>query len=165
MDKINVSGFEKLSKEEKYKAILPQIVSLVKDEKNRIANLSNIVAVLKNSFEHYLWVGFYFIDSVDKTELVIGPYQGNVACTRLKAGKGVCWASVMKKESIVVENVNDFPRHIACDTNSKSEIVIPVVKNDEVVAVLDVDSDKISAFDDTDKKYLKELINEIKYIF
>jgi GAF domain-containing protein len=154
-----------LSREEKYKTVIPQIVSLVKGESNKIANLANIVSVLKYTFDYYLWVGFYFIDDKNKNELVLGPFQGRVACTRLKSGKGVCGTSVEKKETLIVEDVSIFPGHIACDTESKSEIVIPVIKNGEVEAVLDVDSDRLSAFDQTDKKYLEELVKNITYIF
>jgi GAF domain-containing protein len=164
-DKINFSDLNSLSKEEKYKAILPQIYSLIEGEYNLIANLANIVSVLKYAFDYYLWVGFYFIDPENEKELVLGPYQGKVACTRLKAGKGVCWASVRKRETVLVENVNEVPGHIACDSDARSEIVIPVIKNDKVIAVLDIDSGSLSAFDETDKKYLLELINKISYIF
>lgn len=159
--KIDFSYFRNKSKEDKYREILPQIYSLVKDEKYLIANLANIVSVLKYTFDYYLWVGFYFIDPENKSELVLGPYQGKVACTRLPGIKGVCWASVIKKEIIVAGNVDEFPGHIACDSDSKSEIVIPVVKDNEVIAVLDVDSGNLNAFDETDSKYLGELINGI----
>lgn len=165
MSEINFLSLNNLSKEEKYKAILPLIYSLVDGENNKIANLANLVSVLKYTFEHYLWVGLYFIDIENKTELVLGPFQGKVACTRLKAGKGVCWAAVEKKETILIDDVNSFSGHIACDSDAKSEIVIPVIKNDEVVAVLDVDSVTVAAFDKTDKKYLEELINKIIHIF
>jgi L-methionine (R)-S-oxide reductase len=165
MNKINFAGLENLTKEEKYRTITPQIFSLIEGEENIIANLANIAAVLKNTFEYYLWVGFYFVDAKNKSELVIGPYQGKVACTRLKAGKGVCGTAVAKKETILVEDVNDFPGHIFCDTDSKSEIVVPLINNNEVYAVLDVDSGELSAFDETDKKYLEEIISKINYNF
>lgn len=165
MNEISFLDFAGLSKEEKYKKILPIVDALFEGEYNRIANLSNLVSVLKYSFDYYLWVGFYFLDTEKKTELVVGPYQGKIACTRLRLGKGVCSAAVEKKETIVVDDVNSFPGHIACDSDSKSEIVIPVVKDNEVVAVLDVDSEKISAFDSIDKKYLEQLIKNITYIF
>jgi L-methionine (R)-S-oxide reductase len=165
MNKIKFSDFVNLSKEEKYKIVLPQILSLVEGEKNLVANLANVVSVLKYTFEYYLWVGFYHIDTIDKLTLVVGPYQGKVACTRLKAGKGVCWSAVGKKESIIVDDVNNFSGHVQCDADSKSEIVVPVIKNNKVVAVLDVDSGQYGAFDNTDKKYLEEIISKIKYIF
>jgi len=164
-DKIDFGILRVLSKEEKYKAILPQIISLVKDEDNKIANLANIVSALKYTFDYYLWVGFYFIDEKRKEELVLGPYQGRVACTRLKVGKGVCGTAAVKKEAVIVKDVNKFPGHVACDSESKSEIVVPVVKDGETAAVLDVDSASYSAFDETDKKYLEELIKQTLYIF
>jgi L-methionine (R)-S-oxide reductase len=165
MNKINFSDFLNLSKEEKYKAILPQIASLIEGEENPVANLANVVSALKYTFKYYLWVGFYFVDPLKKSELVVGPYQGKVACTRLKTGKGVCWTAVQKKETILVNDVNNFPGHIACDSEAKSEIVIPVTKNGEVIAVLDVDSDLFGAFDNTDKKYLEGIISKIKKFF
>jgi L-methionine (R)-S-oxide reductase len=165
MSKINFSDFLNLSKEEKYKAILPQISSLIEGEKNLIANLANVVSALKYTFKYFLWVGFYFVDPIKKLEMVVGPYQGKVACTRLRVGKGVCGTVVEKKETILVADVNSFPGHVLCDADSKSEIVIPVIKNGEVIAVLDVDSDSLGAFDNTDKKYLEEIISKIKNIF
>ena len=163
--KIDFESVKNLTKEDKYKAILPQVISLVEGEKNLIANLSNVVSVLKYTFEYYLWVGFYFIDSENESELVLGPFQGKVACTRLKVGKGVCGMAVEKKETIIVEDVEKFSGHIYCDTESKSEIVIPVIKNGRVIAVLDIDSDSLAAFDETDKKYLEEIIKKIMNIF
>jgi len=165
MSNINLSGLDELNKEEKYKTVILQIVSLISAEKNFIANISNIVGALKSVFEHYNWVGFYFKDKEFSDELVLGPFQGKVACTRLKTGKGVCGTAVERKETIIVDNVNDFPGHIFCDPNSRSEIVVPVVKDSKVIAVLDVDSDSYSAFDSTDKNFLEELILKISYIF
>jgi L-methionine (R)-S-oxide reductase len=160
--------FEKtadLPKEEKYKTLIPQIISLVKGESNKIANLANVVSVLKYTFDYYLWVGFYFVDDKNKNELILGPFQGKIACTRLKIGKGVCGTSAEKKETILVKDVSKFSGHVACDTASKSEIVIPVIKNGIVEAVLDVDSGSLAAFDETDKKLLEELVKQITYIF
>jgi L-methionine (R)-S-oxide reductase len=165
MSKIKFSDLVNLSKEEKYKVILPQIFSLVEGEKNLVSNLANVVSALKFSFDYYLWVGFYLIDTTNKSELVIGPYQGKVPCTRLKAGKGVCWSVVEKKESIIVDDVNNFSGHVQCNADTKSEIVIPVIKNNEVIAVLDVDSGEYGAFDNTDKKYLEKIIDKIKNNF
>jgi L-methionine (R)-S-oxide reductase len=165
MNQIDFSGLANLSKEEKYKTIIPQISSLIEDEKNLIANLANTVAVLKYTFDYYLWVGFYFADAENESELVLGPYQGKVACTRLKAGRGVCGTAVAKKETVMVEDVNSFPGHIFCDADAKSEIVLPVVIKDAVAAVLDVDSGSFSAFDETDKKYLEEIIKIVKNKF
>ncbi|HMS33323.1 MAG TPA: GAF domain-containing protein [Ignavibacteria bacterium] len=154
-----------LSKEEKYSALIPQINSLIEDEINFIANLANITSALKYSFEDFLWVGFYLRDENKKDEIVLGPFQGRVACTRIVFGKGVCGTSALRKETIIVENVDKFPGHIVCDSLSKSEIVIPVVKNGETVAVLDIDSDKLSNFDQTDRKFLEEIVRNINHIF
>ncbi|MBI5402972.1 MAG: GAF domain-containing protein [Ignavibacteriae bacterium] len=154
-----------LSKEEKYRAVLPQISSLIKGEENKTANLANIVSVLKYTFDYYLWAGFYLTDEQRKDELVLGPFQGKVACTRLKFGNGVCGTAAERKETIVVEDVNLFPGHIFCDTESKSEIVVPVIKKGRTAAVLDIDSGISGAFDDTDKKYLEELIKKTEYLF
>lgn len=140
-------------KEEIYKALLPQIHALIQDEDNIIANLANIAAALKEAF-HFFWVGFYL---VDEDELVLGPFQGPVACTRIALGKGVCGAAFEKRKTIVVPDVDQFPGHIACSAASKSEIVVPVMKNNVVLMVLDIDSDKLSAFDAVDQQYLEEL--------
>jgi len=153
-----------LSKEEKYKSLLLQIASLISDEKNFIANLANITSALKYSFEDFLWVGFYLKEK-DKDELVLAPFQGRVACSRMPFGKGVCGATAAKKETIIVEDVDKFPGHIICDALSRSEIVVPVIINSKAVGVLDIDSDKFGNFDETDKKYLEELINNISYLF
>lgn len=154
-----------LSKEEKYKSILPQINSLIEDETDFIANISNITSVLKYSFENILWVGFYFLDKENQNELILGPFQGRVACTRIAIGKGVCGTSAEKMETIIVEDVEKFPGHIVCDSLSKSEIVVPVNKNGEFKGVLDIDSDVLKNFDETDKKYLEKLIQNIIYLF
>jgi len=148
--KINKS----LSKEEKYKSLLPQIESLVSGEDDLIANLGNLCAALKYGMDNILWVGVYFKKGDD---LILGPFQGPVACSRIKIPNGVCGACAQKKETIIVPDVNQFPGHIACSSESKSEIVIPVFNNGEVIAVLDVDSDKLANFDQTDKTYLEKL--------
>lgn len=140
-------------KEQRYKELLPQIAALVSGEKDLVANLSNICAALKQSFE-FFWVGFYL---VKENQLVLGPFQGSVACTRIAFGRGVCGTSWKEKSTILVDNVDEFPGHIACSSLSKSEIVVPVFRNNEVLMVLDVDSDKLSDFDAVDKKYLEEL--------
>lgn len=155
----------KLSKEEKYQSILPQIYSLISGEKNLIANLGNIISVIKYSFDNILWAGFYLPDENNKNELVLGPFQGRVACTRIPFGKGVCGTSAERKETIIVGDVDKFPGHIVCDSLSKSEIVVPVIKINFTVSVLDIDSDKLNNFDFTDKKYLEELIQNISYLF
>ena len=147
-----------ISKEEKYKSLLPQIKSLLEDETNSIANMSNICAALKYNLDGFFWAGFYFVQG---NELVVGPYQGPLACTRIKLFDGVCGASVKEKKTIIVDDVNKFPGHIACSSDSKSEIVIPVFNKKDVFAVLDIDSDKYANFDNIDKIYLEKLVNII----
>lgn len=144
----------KLSKEEKYKTLLPQIVALIEAEEDLIANLSNIASALKYGME-FFWVGFYIVKG---NELVLGPFQGTLACTRIAKGKGVCGASWEQEKTIIVVNVEEFPGHIACSSLSKSEIVVPVFDNNKKVRlVLDVDSDELSSFDEIDQKYLEKL--------
>ncbi|MCX8021089.1 MAG: GAF domain-containing protein [Chitinophagaceae bacterium] len=145
------------TKEEKYKNIIPQIEALIGNETDRIANLANIAAALKEQF-HWLWVGFYLVKG---DELVLGPFQGPVACTRIKKGRGVCGACWEKKETIIVPDVEKFPGHIACSSLSKSEIVVPVIHNGEVIAILDVDSAELNRFDETDKTYLEKIVSLI----
>jgi len=145
------------SKEAKYISILPQIEALLHGEDDLIANLANIAAALKEQF-NWFWVGFYLVKN---EELVLGPFQGPVACTRIKKGKGVCGASWDQKEIIVVPDVDLFPGHIACASASRSEIVLPVIINDEVIAVLDVDSEYLAHFDEIDARYLNEIIRLI----
>ena len=141
------------TKEEQYKELLPQITALLSGETNRTANLANAVAALKMTFD-FFWVGFYVVEN---DQLVLGPFQGPIACTRISKGKGVCGTSWEKNETIVVPDVDAFPGHIACSSASKSEIVVPVLKNGEVVAVLDVDSDQLNDFDSADAAALNEL--------
>lgn len=142
-----------LNREDLYRELMPQIKALVEGEEDVTANLSNITAALKQAFG-FFWVGFYLIK---KGELVLGPFQGPVACTRIGYGKGVCGTAWKNKETIIVPEVDKFPGHIACNAASRSEIVVPVFKNEEVAMVLDIDSDRPDDFDDTDKKYLTEL--------
>jgi GAF domain-containing protein len=145
------------SKEEIYKSLLPQIEALVAHEEDTIANLANICGALKQAF-NWWWIGFYFVKN---QELVLGPFQGPVACTRIAFGKGVCGSSWKEKRTIIVPDVNLFPGHIACSSASLSEIVIPCFKNDEIWAVLDVDSEFINTFDEIDAKYLAEILKFI----
>jgi GAF domain-containing protein len=143
-----------LDKESRYKELLPQIQSLIEEETDLIANLANICAALKQSFD-FFWVGFYIVKD---NELVLGPFQGSIACTRIALGKGVCGTAWKEKQSIVVDDVDKFPGHIACSSLSRSEIVVPVLnKNNVVTMVLDIDSDKLSSFNSTDKLYLEQL--------
>lgn len=145
---------DNLTKEEKYVALLPQIAALLQGEPNVVANAANMVAALKEAFG-FFWVGFYF---VEKEELVLGPFQGPVACTRIKFGKGVCGAAWQQAKTVVVPNVDEFEGHIACSSLSKSEIVVPVMLNGAVVAVLDVDSELLNHFDETDAQYLEKAV-------
>ena len=142
-----------LTKEKKYQELIPQLKGLVSYETDLIANTSNLVAALKQAF-NFFWVGFYFVKN---DELVLGPFQGPIACTRIRKGKGVCGTSWKKNEALLVSNVDEFPGHIACSSDSKSEVVIPGIKNGEVIFILDIDSDKLNDFDEVDLKYLKEI--------
>ena len=146
-------------KKEKYKTLLPQVEALVKGESDLIANLSNIAAALKESLG-FFWVGFYMVKD---DQLVLGPFQGPVACTRIDFGKGVCGAAWKAKTTILVPDVDKFPGHIACSSASRSEIVLPAFKNNEVFLVLDVDSDTVNDFDETDKNALTEIIQIIEH--
>lgn len=162
-ESIIVSGS---TKEEKYESLLPQIKALVEGETDSIANLSNIIAALKFGMD-YFWVGIYFVkqSSGNKYELVLGPFQGPVACTRIAYGKGVCGKSWETKQTIIVEDVDNFPGHIACSSLSKSEIVLPAFnKEGEVKLILDIDSEHLASFDETDKKYLEKVIAIIENI-
>ena len=147
------------SKEEQYKSLIPQILAVIEGEPDLIANLANITACLKEQF-NWLWTGFYIVKD---GELVLGPFQGPLACTRIQHGKGVCGTSWAKKESIIVPDVNAFPGHIVCSSASLSEIVVPIIRNNEVVAVLDVDSDQYGCFDETDKEFLQQLVQQINW--
>lgn len=148
-----------MSKEDIYISLTPQIKSLIEGETDLIANLANVAAALKEAF-NFFWVGFYIVKS---NQLVLGPFQGPIACTRIAYGKGVCGASWRDKKAIVVDDVNLFPGHIACSSFSQSEIVIPIVRNSEVVAVLDVDSDQLGQFDEIDRKYLSEIVEYLNF--
>ncbi len=143
---------------EKYSSLIPQIQSLVEGEPDIVANLSNIAAALKQSL-NFFWVGFYIVRN---RQLVLGPFQGPIACTRIDIGKGVCGTSWKNKETILVPDVDQFPGHIACSSASKSEIVLPAFKNGEVFLVLDVDSDRLNDFDETDAVQLQRVIQIIE---
>ena len=146
---VQVSG----TKEDVYSNILVQIQALVGDEKDAVANLANVSAALSATF-NFLWVGFYL---VKEGELVLGPFQGPIACTRIEIGRGVCGKSWDEGKTIIVDNIEEFPGHIACSPSSKSEIVVPLIRDNEVIAVLDVDSDEFATFDAVDAKHLNEL--------
>jgi len=147
--------FKSVTKEEKYRIIIPQIKELVGKESDLIANLSNITAILKHTFG-FFWVGFYLIK---ENELVLGPFQGPVACTRIPFGKGVCGTAWKERRTIIVPDVEKFPGHIACNSESKSEIVVPLLIDGEIVGVLDIDSDRLNDFDEIDAKYLEKITN------
>jgi GAF domain-containing protein len=142
-----------LSKEEQYNNILPQIKALIDFETDIIANLANVAAVLKEAFE-YPWVGFYILKG---DELVLGPFQGQAACTRLTPGKGVCGTSFSSAASVIVPDVDQFPGHIACSSESRSEIVVPILKDGKVLAVIDLDSNELNDFNTVDQEFLEQL--------
>ena len=145
------------TKEEQYKTLLPQIKALIEGEPDLIANLANICAALKEQFG-WLWVGFYLVKN---DELVLGPFQGPVACTRISKGRGVCGAVWQQAQTLIVSDVEKFPGHIACSSLSRSEIVVPIIKNNEVAGVLDADSEWLDQFDETDKIFLEEIVSWI----
>lgn len=140
---------------EQYELLISQLKNLLSKEERLITNLSNLTAALKQTFDKISWVGFYLYDG---EILYLGPFQGKVACTTIKIGKGVCGTAAEKGETIIVKDVNKFPGHIFCDPDSKSEIVVPMFKNNKLIGVLDVDSNSFNSFDETDKKYLEEIV-------
>ena len=142
-----------MDKNESYKLLLAQVKAMVKDESDPVANMANVAALIQESF-HFWWTGFY---RVIGEQLVLGPFQGPVACTRIGFGKGVCGTSWKERKTLVVEDVEQFPGHIACSSESKSEIVVPLIKQGEVIGVLDIDSEKLATFDQTDKEWLEQI--------
>jgi len=155
------------TKAEQYQSLIPQIEGLLEGEPDLVANLANIVAALKEQFG-WLWIGFYLVKpscakaSADK-ELVLGPFQGPVACTRIKKGNGVCGTSWERAKTLIVPDVEKFPGHIACSSLSRSEIVVPIIQNNEVAGVLDVDSEELDQFDETDQLYLEKILDLVKF--
>jgi len=147
------------TRQEQYQSLIPQINGLLDGEDDLIANLANIAAALKEQF-NWFWVGFYVVKN---NELVVGPFQGPVACTRIKKGRGVCGSSWAQAQTIIVPDVEKFPGHIACSSISKSEIVVPIIRNNEVVAVLDIDSDSYNQFNETDQQYLEQIVELISF--
>jgi L-methionine (R)-S-oxide reductase len=147
------------TKSEQYETLIPQIKSLIEGEPDVIANLANIVAALKEQFG-WLWVGFYLVKN---DELVLAPFQGPVACTRIKKGRGVCGTAWQNAETLIVPDVEKFPGHIACSSLSRSEIVVPVIRKNKVIGVLDVDSEHLDLFDETDKKHLEQIVQLISF--
>ena len=142
-----------MDKNETYKLLLAQVKAMVKDESDTVANMANVAALIQEAF-HFWWTGFY---RVIGEQLVLGPFQGPVACTRIGFGKGVCGTSWKEKKTLVVEDVEQFPGHIACSSESRSEIVVPLYKGEEVIGVLDIDSEKLATFDAVDKKWLEQI--------
>ena len=150
-----------MSKEEKYQEIYPQIASVVEGEPDLIANMANMAALLHEQFGFW-WTGFYRVDSAD--ELVLGPFQGPVACRRIRMGRGVCGTAWATDTTQVVPDVDQFPGHIACSSESKSEIVVPLFKGDEVIGVLDIDSEKLATFDAIDKEWLEQIAEVVSAV-
>jgi GAF domain-containing protein len=147
------------TKDEQYSSLIPQITALLSGETDQIANMANVCAALKEQFD-FFWVGFYMVKGND---LVLGPFQGPVACTRIQKAKGVCGASWDQSKTLIVPDVEAFPGHIACSSASKSEIVIPIIRNGSVIGVLDVDSDELDSFDETDAIYLIQILDLILF--
>ncbi|MBK6827930.1 MAG: GAF domain-containing protein [Chitinophagaceae bacterium] len=147
------------NKTEQYQSLLPQIKGLLEGETDLVANLANIAAALKEQFG-WLWTGFYL---VKEDELVLGPFQGPVACTRIRKGRGVCGTSWAEAKTLIVPDVEKFPGHIACSSLSKSEIVVPLIKDGVVTGVLDVDASEYNQFDETDKRFLEEIVGMLSY--
>lgn len=143
-----------LAEDEKYRLLVSQLKSLLNKNENIISNLSNCTAAIKEVVDKVSWIGFYLFDG---KHLYLGPFQGKVACTIIDIGKGVCGTSARRKETIIVPDVDKFPGHIACDSGSKSEIVIPIIKNNSLIGVLDLDSYEYNSFNELDKKYLEEI--------
>lgn len=141
------------TKQERYETLLPQIAAVVEGETDIIANMANVSAMLQETFRFW-WTGFY---RVVGGELVLGPFQGPMACTRIRKGRGVCGTAWAKAETQLVPDVDKFPGHIACSSASRSEIVVPIIREGEVVGVLDIDSDRLDAFDETDRRYLEQI--------
>lgn len=147
------------AKAEQYQSLIPQIKGLLEGETDLVANMANVVAALKEQFG-WLWVGFYVVKD---EELVLAPFQGPVACTRIKKGRGVCGTSWAQAQTLIVPDVEKFPGHIACSSLSRSEIVLPVFRNNEVVAVLDADSAELNQFDTVDQQYLEEILAMVNF--
>jgi GAF domain-containing protein len=146
------------TKQERYEALLPQIKAVVEDEPDLIANMANVAAMLHETFGFW-WTGFY---RVEGQQLVLGPFQGPIACTRIPYGKGVCGTAWQRAETVIVPNVHEFAGHIACSSASNSEIVVPLVRNNQVIAILDIDSKDFNTFDETDQLYLEKIARMLK---
>ena len=152
MEEIKIENH--LAEEERYRLLISQLKSLLSKNDNLISNLSNCIAAIKDVFDKVSWVGFYLFDG---EKLYLGPFQGKVACTTIEMGKGVCGTAASRKESILITDVHKFPGHIACDSGSRSEIVVPILRRESLIGVLDLDSYDFNSFGETDKKYLEEI--------
>ena len=149
-----------MNKQEDYKLLISQVKAMVKDESDAVANMANVTALIQEAF-HFWWTGFY---RVIGEQLVLGPFQGPVACTRIGFGKGVCGTAWKEKKTFVVEDVEQFPGHIACSSESKSEIVVPLMKNGEVIGVLDIDSEHLATFDAMDQLWLEQIAEVVSAV-
>ncbi|WP_339813327.1 GAF domain-containing protein [uncultured Imperialibacter sp.] len=149
---------QEATKQDKYQSLVPQIEALIAGEPDLTANLANIAAALKYGMG-FFWVGFYM---VKEDQLVLGPFQGPIACTRINLGKGVCGSSWKEARTFIVPDVDQFPGHIACSGDSKSEIVLPIIRDGKVLGVLDVDSDRLNEFDEVDQRYLEQIIDMLQ---
>jgi GAF domain-containing protein len=149
-----------MDKNETYQLLLAQVKAMVKDESDPVANMANVAALIQEAF-HFWWTGFY---RVIDNQLVLGPFQGPVACTRIGFGKGVCGTSWKERKTLVVEDVEQFPGHIACSSESKSEIVVPLIKQGEVIGVLDIDSERLATFDATDQHWLEQVAEVVSKV-
>lgn len=151
-----------MQKESVYEQVEKEILAVTEGENNVIANMATVSCLLNLAFEDYFWTGFYVVDPEKERELVVGPYQGTMGCLRISYDRGVCGAAARTGETQIVENVHEFPGHIACDSQTNSEIVVPVFnKDNELIAVFDVDSTKLSTFDAVDKLWLEKIINQV----
>lgn len=149
---------DKNEKQQKYETLIEQVKAFAESERDEIALMANVAAIVHEAF-HFWWTGFY---RVAGQELVLGPFQGPVACTRIKFGRGVCGTAWKEKRTIIVDDVEEFPGHIACSSASRSEIVVPIFSNGEVVAELDIDSENLATFDETDKLYLEKIVENMR---
>lgn len=154
----STSTLSKKAKQKVYQDFLIKLGSLIEGEDNEISILANVSAALKETFNYFFWVGFYLVQN---NQLVLGPFQGNVACYRIAKGRGVCGTAWEQSQTLLVPNVAQFPGHIACSSQSQSEIVIPILVQDEVKGILDIDSDQLDAFDETDREYLEKVVHLI----
>lgn len=147
---------KELSDKEIYESLIPQLDALISKDEYLLTNLSNFTAALSQAFDKISWAGFYFFDGKD---LILGPFQGKVACSKIGVGKGVCGFTFKERKTTIVPDINKFPGHIACDIDSKSEIVVPLIKNKKIIGILDIDSNSYNSFDEIDKNYLEKICN------